>query len=435
MKLYFQCTMGAAGDMIMAALLELLPDKASFIDTMNGLGLPGVRLENVPTVKCGIQGTKVRVTVGEDEETPHDVDLDAVHDPVGHEHSHEHEYEHGHSHAYGHSHLAESGHEGASDHKHYTYGDIRALIERLELPDRVKSDALEVYALLGEAESAVHGAPLENIHFHEVGSLDAVADIVGCSLLFHLLGVTDVSSSPVHIGSGFVRCAHGILPVPTPATAYLLRGIPMYSGSVKGELCTPTGAALLRHFVGRFGDMAPMRVRNIGYGMGTKDYDIPNCVRAFLYDEGENADEIVELSCNLDDMTPEAIGYATERLLDAGALDVFTAPIYMKKNRPAVLLTCLSRPEDRTDLSALMLRHTTTHGVRYRALRRDVLETAVRPVETAYGQIRVKTASGCGVVKSKPEYEDVKSAALRAGVPFQQVYAAALAAMQASSAE
>jgi uncharacterized protein (TIGR00299 family) protein len=414
--------MGAAGDMLMAALLELVPDSEAFIARMNSLGLPNVRITYEPAVKCGIQGTKVRVYVGSEEETSHDAGPASMSAHTHDDHHHPHHEDGG----FGHAHLKTHSHEGG--HVHYTYGDICTLIGGLGLPETVKSDALAVYRLLGDAEAAVHGVPIENIHFHEVGSLDAVADIVGCSLLFHMLGADSITASPIHVGSGFVRCAHGILPVPTPATAYLLQGVPICGGKVKGELCTPTGAAILKHFVKRFGDMEPMCPEKIGCGMGTKNYDTANCVRVFLGSSEQDGDSVTELSCNLDDMTPEAIGLAVEILLDSGALDVFTTPIYMKKNRPAVMLTCLSRPDDAPTLSALMLRHTTTHGVRRHTCRRDVLACTLETVQTPYGLIRIKTASGYGTVKRKPEFEDVKSAAQRHGVPFSEVYAAALAA-------
>jgi uncharacterized protein (TIGR00299 family) protein len=310
---------------------------------MRALGLPGVEITCERVTKCGIKGTKVHVVVGGEEELPAG---DGGHGHVAHVHEHEHyarerktrtsmRHDHEHDHDHEHSHT----------HGHYSYNDTRALISGLDLAENVKAEALEVYRMIGEAESAVHGIPLDEIHFHEVGSLDAVTDIVGCCLLFHMLGADRVDASPVHVGSGFVRTAHGILPVPAPATAQILKGIPIYGGQIKGELCTPTGAALLRRFVTQFGDMAPMSVSRIGYGMGTKDFEAANCVRAYLSERTKSHETVVELKCNLDDMTPEAIGYATQLLLDSGALDVYTTPVTMKKNRPAVLLTCLSAPE------------------------------------------------------------------------------------------
>jgi uncharacterized protein (TIGR00299 family) protein len=419
--------MGAAGDMLMAALLELLPDQDLFLQRMRDLDLPGVEIGTEKTTKCGITGTKMHIRIGGIEEGSFDADM-----TNGHHHQHEHEHAQKHEHV----HIVDPSGNDQTDHnhthRHYSYQEICGIIENLDLAENVKNEALSVYRLLGEAESAVHGVPIDQIHFHEVGSLDAVVDIVGCSLLFQMLGVTQIEASPVHVGSGFVRCAHGILPVPSPATAHILQGVPIYGGKIKGELCTPTGAALLRHFVKRFGDMEPMSVTKIGYGMGTKNFEAANCVRAYLCDHAGAADTVVEISCNLDDMTPEAIGFATELLLESGALDVFTTPIYMKKNRPATMLSCLCKPDDTHHISQLLLQQTTTHGVRYQTLKRIVMEYTHYKVETPYGEIQIKSAKSNGLTKEKPEYEDVRAAARKNDVPFSQVYAAAAAAMESN---
>jgi len=260
---------------------------------------------------------------------------------------------------------------------------------------------------------------------HEVGSLDAVSDIVGCSLLVDMLGATDISASPVNVGFGSVKCEHGILPVPAPAAAEILKGIPTYSRRIEGELCTPTGAALLKRFATRFGEMPPMTVSAIGYGMGTKDFEAANCLRAFLGMGGapssSNRDTVYEISCNLDDMTPEAVGAAFEALFEGGALDVYTTPIMMKKNRPAVMLTCLSAEDKRDELARLMLKHTSTLGVRITRCCREILTRTIETVATKYGDIRVKRAQIAGVIRSKPEYEDVQAAAKRHDVTFEAV--------------
>jgi len=286
--------------------------------------------------------------------------------------------------------------------------DIRALLAGLPVSERVRADALAIYGLIAAAESEVHGVPVEQIHFHEVGTMDAVADVVAVSLLMEELAPERVLASPVHVGSGQVRCAHGLLPVPAPATALLLRGVPIYGGAVRGELCTPTGAALLRHFVSAFGPMPPLRVAAVGYGMGNKDFEAANCVRALLGESGEQADgRAAELRCNLDDMTPEAIAFAAERLLAAGALDVWTAPIGMKKGRPGVMLCVLCREEDRAALAAAIFRHTTTLGVRESLCGRYTLRRAEETAETPLGPVRRKTAAGYGVTRAKYEYEDL----------------------------
>ena len=304
--LYLDCGMGAAGDMLTAALLELFPNPEELVEELNALGIPGVQFIREASVKCGITGTHVTVKADGAEEESLDVDLHHTHH-THHEPSHEHPH-------HSHSSLHEIGH---------------IVREHLQLPEQVRDDIMAVYQMIAEAESHVHSVPVTEIHFHEVGTMDAIADITAVCLLMNRLSPDEVVVSPIHVGSGQVRCAHGILPVPAPATAYILRDVPVYGGSVRGELCTPTGAALLKYFASRFGSMPVMKIQAIGYGMGKKDFEAANCVRAMLGESEAAADEVCELSCNLDDMTGEAAGYAAERLFEAGALDVYTVPIGM----------------------------------------------------------------------------------------------------------
>lgn len=429
--LYLECNMGAAGDMLTAALLELHPDPQGFVERMNRLGLPGVVFAAQPTVKCGITGTQVSVTVGGEEEESHDVPLhthvhetaqDEAHPGHAHDHVHGHDHEHTHDHEHIHDHEHSHGHEhGHGHHHHAGMGDIRYILSHLDIPQPVRQDAEAVYQLIAQAESHAHGRPVEEIHFHEVGTLDAVTDVVAVCWLLHDLAPEQIVASPVHVGCGQVRCAHGILPVPAPATAYILQGVPTYGGSVQGELCTPTGAALLKHFVQRFGPSPVMRVEKTGYGMGKKDFEAANCVRAMLGQTQEESTTIAQLACNLDDMTPEALGFAQERLWEAGALDVTTAPIGMKKNRPGVQLTCLCRLEDREKLVSVLFAHTTTLGVRESLCTRYTLARSQRTVETEHGPVRVKEARGWGVTREKPEYEDVANIAREQGLTLDQV--------------
>ena len=300
---------------------------------------------------------------------------------------------------------------------------ISHIIEHLNLPDEVKKDVVAVYHLIAEAESHVHGKTVEEIHFHEVGTADAIADIAGVCLLMHMIAPQKTIASPIHVGSGNVRCAHGILPVPAPATAFILQGLPIYSGTIRGELCTPTGAALLRRFVTKFGPMPPLCIGKIGYGMGTKDFEAANCVRAMLGRSDAQPKQIVELCCNLDDMTPEEVGFAMERLFDAGALDVFTTPIGMKKNRPAVLLTCMCREETREAILETLFRHTTTLGVRASRCDRYTLTRTARTVDTAHGPVRVKSAEGFGVKREKAEFDDLARIARETGRSLREVRA------------
>ena len=378
--LYIDCGMGAAGDMLAAALSELLPDKEEFLRTMNGLGLPGVSVSLEKAVKCGITGTHFRVMVGGEEE--------------GHHHHH---------------------------HSHSGLGDIETMVASMPIPTMVKLDVLAVYQLIAQAESHVHGVAMKNIHFHEVGTLDALADITAVCLLMYKLKPDQVLASPVHVGSGSVRCAHGVLPVPAPATAELLRDIPIYGGEIAGELCTPTGAALLKHFVTRFCDMPPIRVQAMGYGMGKKDFERANCVRILLGETEEKPERILSLQCNVDDMTGEAVGFALENLLELGALDAFTVPIGMKKSRPGILLSVLCWESDREKLVEALFRHTTTLGVREAVCDRHTLHREVQTVDTPFGKIHKKVSTGYGVHREKYEYEDLAAIARQRQMSLEEI--------------
>ena len=366
-QLYIDCQMGAAGDMLTGALLELLPDRAAFLEKLNGLGIPGVRFEAEQAVRGGIAGTRMRVY---------------VHDGEEHDHGHHH-----------HSGLHEIGH----------------IVEELNVPEEVRRDVLVVYNLIAGAESQVHGKPVDQVHFHEVGALDAVADVTAVCLLLRELGAEKIVASPIHVGSGTVRCAHGVLPVPAPATALLLKGCPIYGGEVDGELCTPTGAALLKYFVSSFGPIPPMTPEAVGYGMGAKDFpDRANCVRVLL---GETrsmpTDTALELSCNLDDMSAEEIGFAMERLFEGGAKEVYTLAAGMKKSRPGTLLRVLCAPEQRERMVKLLFRYTSTIGVRETPARRYVLKRSAGCVRTSLGDVRYKRSQGYGVERLKYEYDDL----------------------------
>ncbi len=441
--LYLECNMGAAGDMLTAALLELLPDPDNFVDRLNGLGIPGVRFEAEKTEKCGITGTHMAVSFqGEEEESvdvPHEHHHEHNHDHEHeheHEHEHDHEHEHHHDHEHEHHHDHEHEHEHEHDHEHdhdhghdhnghhhvhHGLGDIEHVVSHLDLPQDVRDDVTAVYRLIAEAEGHVHGKPMDEIHFHEVGTMDAVADVTAVCLLMHELAPDRVVASPIHVGSGQVKCAHGILPVPAPATAYLLNGIPTYGGDVEGELCTPTGAALIRYFVESFGSQPQMRVEKIGYGCGKKEFERANCVRASIGETGQDRDSVIELCCNLDDMTAEAIGYAMEALLDAGALDVYTTTIGMKKNRPGIQLSCMCRVSQREEMIRLIFLHTTTLGIRESEFNRYVLQRSTETVETKYGPVRIKKAEGWGVSREKPEYDDLTKIAREQDISISEV--------------
>ena len=419
--LYLDCSMGASGDMLTAALLELMPDPDAFIDRLNSIGIPGVVYSRVPSRKCGITGTHINVYVnGETEDAglhhhhaEHDTDehsdAHAAHEHEHHHHSEEHEHHH---------HSDEHEHH----HSHTSLKDIEHLVrEHLDLPEKVKRDVLSVYQLIAEAESHVHGTDITQIHFHEVGTMDAVADVTAVSLLIDALKPDEIVASPVHVGAGQCRCGHGILPVPAPATAYILRDVPIYGGSIKSELCTPTGAALLKHFVDRFGDMPVMNVHSAGYGMGNKDFEAANCVRSLWSETGDKGDTVCELVCSMDDITGEALGFASERLFEAGALEVYTVPIQMKKSRPGVELKVFCREADRDRIVSLILMHTTTLGIRESISRRYTLTRHIETLNTPYGEIRQKVSTGYGVKRTKLEFEDLARAARESGKSLDDI--------------
>ena len=445
--LYLDCGMGAAGDMLGAALAELLPDDArdAFTSDLNAAGISGVHVSLDPSVKCGITGTHLTVTVNGTEEKE-----------GGHSHSHEHshhdhQHDHAHDHSHSHDHQHSHSHDHHHDHSHRSLHDIHHIIDDLKLPEAVRTDILAVYRLIAEAESKAHDKPVSEIHFHEVGTMDAIADIASVCLLLHKLAPDQIIASPIHVGSGQVKCAHGILPVPAPATAYILKNIPIYSGSIQGELCTPTGAALLKHFVTRFDQMPLMTPASTGYGMGTKDFPAANCVRAILGESfAENqAETICELSCNVDDMTGEDIAFAIETFLQNGALDAFTVPCTMKKGRPGVLVTVLCKDPDQKQMTRLILQHTTTLGVRSAEKKRWILsrtesETVIpddmlanvtspdMPAESKAHElkttgngctIRSKTSTGFGITRNKYEHDDLEKIARTYGLTLAQVRA------------
>ena len=392
--------MGVAGDMLTAALISLFDDVSQKEKELNNIGIPNVEFVLEDSSKCGVCGKHMKVLVkGQEEPDSYYV----------HEHEHLHDYEHAHEHEHSHE---------ETHHHHNKLYDIEDIIENLNLSKEIKSDIREVFQLLAEAESKVHGEPVSEIHFHEVGNYDAIADITAVCYLMHELDIDKVVFSPINVGGGTVKCAHGILPVPAPATALLLEGIPSYeSENIRSELCTPTGAALARYFAFDFTSQPVMTVKKIGYGMGEKDFPQGNFVRAIYgecSDEYEN-DQIVGLSCNIDDMTPEEIGFATDQLFESGAVEVYTIPADMKKNRPGVVLSCMCRIDNRENMLKALFKHTTTIGVRETVCNRYVLSRKIDAMETPYGKVHVKEASGYDVKRKKLEYDDISGIARRTG--------------------
>ena len=393
--LYLECGMGAAGDMICAALFELIDDKRSFADKITSIFPDFISISFESAETCGILGTRMRVCIHGQEEHSHDTN----HRP--HERNEHH-------------------------HEHRSLADIEEIIDSLDVSPRVKGDAKAVYMLIAEAESAVHGRSVSQVHFHELGAIDAVADVVTASMLFEQINPQRVIVSPVCVGKGYVKCAHGMLPVPAPATARLLQDIPIYAGDIESELCTPTGAALLKHFAGEFSSMPTMRVSCVGCGIGSKRFERANCVRSFLGEDGNPPescrDSVAELRCNIDDMTGEAVSFAAQALLSGGALDVYTIPITMKKGRPAYMLCVICGRDDAEKLAHLILKHTSTLGVRIGFSERLVMErhTETRPVFG--GNVRLKRAALGDIERSKLEYDDVAEFAKANDISYASAY-------------
>lgn len=394
--LYLELGMGIAGDMFSAALYELLEEhrQKEYLEIMNGLGPDGVRVEAETVRNAGVKGTHIYVrrqdrTFRED----------------------------------GHPADREHGYDAEAAHPHRGMKEIRRMVAGFALSEGLKQNILAVYDRIAAAEASVHGEPVEEIRFHELGSMEAIINVTSACLLVEMLSVDRIIASPVRVGYGSVQTAHGLLPVPAPATARLLEGIPIYAGRVEGELCTPTGAALVRHFVRDFGVMPPMRLSGTGYGMGGKQFTSLNAVRAFLGETDERSAGICELDCNLDDMTPERIGFAMDRLYEAGAVEVYTSPAFMKKSRPGILLVALCQEDRKQAVIEAIFRHTTTLGVRESVKRRYILDREIETVQTDLGPVRRKKAFGYGVRRAKYEYDDLAKIAREEACSMEEVLA------------
>ena len=378
--LYLECNAGASGDMMLGALTALLDDPNELKPMLESAGIPGIRVEIEKGETFSISGTQVRILVDGEEE--------------GHGHHH---------------------------HHHRSLSNVTDIIKGLDVSDWVKDNAVAVYLLIADAEAEAHGEPVDLVHFHEVGALDAIADIVGVCMLMEKLSVEKIFASPVRTGFGQVQCAHGMLPIPAPATASLLKGIPTYAGKEEGEFCTPTGAALLKHFASEFTNMPHISYEKVGYGLGSKKFDIPNMLRAFLGDSDGLLPAIDEITCDIDDMVPEDLGGIVDNLVAEGALDAVLKNCIMKKGRPGFELSCICRKEDTERLSVYILAHTSTRGVRVSGAERYEMLYRFEERDTEYGRIRVKVSEGFGIRKQKPEYEDLKKAAETHGVSINEV--------------
>jgi uncharacterized protein (TIGR00299 family) protein len=407
---YLECFAGISGDMLLGALVDAGVSTELLQQTAGALKI-GAELDTRSVDRSGIRSTKVDVKVAGKL-------AEAMEHDHNHSHAHDHSHEHDHSrpHSYGRS-----------------WRQIRELIVHSDLREDAKALALRTFELLAQAEAKIHGMPVEEAHFHEVGSVDAIADIVCGAVGLCSLNVDRWYASPINTGSGFIDCAHGRFPVPAPATAELLKGLPTYAAGPKKELTTPTGAALLRALGCSFGEAPGMVAEAIGYGAGTWNPErFPNVLRLTIGEStvtDANQDRVTVLECAIDDATPQVLAYAMELALENGALDAMAAAVTMKKGRLGALLTVLAKPEDAAAIEALLFRETTTLGIRRRSEERVILDRSFVTVETAFGRIRVKVASRGGEQRNAmPEYEDCRRAAREHGAPLKLVIEAALAA-------
>jgi len=378
---YFDCFAGAAGDMILGALLDAGLPLAQLQEEIAKLKLDNYSIDASRVVKKGIAGTRALITIDQDH--------------------------HGHH------------------HRHFSH--IQEIIGTSELDDVVRARSISIFKRLAEAEAHVHNTDVESVHFHEVGAMDAIIDVVGAVVGLHLLGIEKIICSPMHVGSGTVTCAHGVLPVPAPATALLVIGKPVYATGVKGELLTPTGAAILTTLCSDFGPMPGMTIEHIGYGAGTSDPEIPNLLRVSIGTmpceaAGLSSEQVAVIETNVDDMTPQIYDWLIEKTLGMGALDIFLTPAQMKKNRPGTLITITCNPRDVSRFAELLITETTSIGIRWRIENRLKAEREIKEIETPYGKIHVKYAGiGEKIVNVSPEYEDCKKAAREYDVPLKKI--------------
>ncbi|MGE4422640.1 MAG: nickel pincer cofactor biosynthesis protein LarC [Pseudodesulfovibrio sp.] len=428
--LYYDCFAGISGDMNLAAMIDLGVEPEYLRAELDKLGLNDeFRLDVTKDARSGIHGTRVDIRLAAE---VHEQDH-------GHAHDHAHDHTHGHAHDHDHTppHGAHEGHAHAHEHEdgtrhvhgpHRNFADIRGIIMGSTLADEVKETSLGMFRRVAEAEARVHGKPVDEVHFHEVGATDSIVDIVGAAICYHRLGVDAVWVSPVELGSGFVRCVHGVIPVPAPATVEILHGIPTVGGGTDMESTTPTGAAIVAELADEFTSAPSMTVTRTGYGMGHRESPVrPNLLRVHLAEVARSSLAKVSrarlLQCNIDDMTGEMLGHAMDLLLEQGAMDVHFTPIIMKKNRPATMLSLLCAEADEARFKELLFRHTTTLGVKSLALEKTELERRFDTLETPFGPVTMKRALLDGeVLRSKPEYEECREMARRNGLPLAEVY-------------
>jgi pyridinium-3,5-bisthiocarboxylic acid mononucleotide nickel chelatase len=430
--LYFDCFAGASGDMVLGALLDAGLPLADLDAALGSLMLPGSRVSAERVLRAGVSATKFHLHEAERSQPsrPHAHDNDHDHP---HSHADAHTHPHPHPHSHGHVHAPDDA--GPQPHRHEAHrslAEIVSLIGTSALSPRGRQKAVDLFRRLAEAEAAIHQMPLDRVHLHEVGALDSVVDIVGAVFGLEWFGADRIVASPLNVGGGMVRSAHGVFPVPAPATLKLLGDAPIYSSGIQMETVTPTGALLVTGYASEFGPVPAMRIERVGYGAGDRETPgTPNVLRLLVgRDEADaGAQRVVVIECEIDDMNPQIFGVLFDALYAAGALEVFFTPVQMKKNRPGTLLTIVAPPGERQPLADLVFRETTTIGLRYQELTRACLEREIVLVETAAGPVRVKVARrGADVLNASPEFDDCARLAAERSLPVKQVYALAVQA-------
>ena len=426
--IYFDCFSGISGDMILGAFLDAGLPFEDLKRALGSLAVPGYDITAERVLRAGVSATKFSVNDhgGSAHSHSHDHEHHHGHEP---DHDHRHEHDHGHAHDHGHDHSHASGGNG---HGHRTLPDIFDLIDQSALSSAGREKAKALFQRLAEAEAAIHQTPIDRVHLHEVGALDSIIDIVGAVFALEWARADRIICSPLNVGGGMIESAHGLFPVPAPATLKLLGDVPVYSGAVQKELVTPTGALIATSYASSFGAIPPLSVERVGYGAGTRDNPLtPNVLRILIGRSAERttADRVVVIECEIDDMNPQLFGSAMDRLYAAGALEVFYVPVQMKKNRPGTLITVVSPPELRSTLADVIFSETTTIGLRHYEVEREVLQREIVRVQTAVGPIRFKLAWREGrVINAVPEFEDCLAIAKANNLSVKDVQAIAFQA-------
>lgn len=430
--LYYDCFSGISGDMNLSAMVGLGVDQNHLINELKKLGLEGYTISFVPDQRKGISGLRADVTLT----------VETHHHDHGHTHEHGHDHDHDHSHSHGHSHEHKApsfsfsnlkpasqpqGHTyTASSHTHRNYADIKKLIHASSLSDAVKKLSIDIFQKVAEAEGKIHGKPIDEVHFHEVGAVDSIVDIVGAAICIDYLKPDKVVSSPVQMGGGFVKCAHGMFPVPAPATLEIMRDKPIKLGAVQVETTTPTGAAIVATLASEFTEKPSFQITKIAYGIGHRDNIVPNVLRVCLAEEVAKPAALAKaviIECNIDDMNPELYEYVMGKLFDAGADDVYFQPIVMKKTRPATKISVLCSDEIVSKIENTLLTETPTLGVRKFNVEKTMLTRDWKTIETSWGPVKVKLGYLDGnLIKFKPEYEDCLKISKTAGIPITEIY-------------